>query len=225
MCLFCDFIFPGVANYGYDILIADIIELIESLVSKANPKCILVAHDWGGVLAWSVAQTRPDLVDRFIVLNAPHSSPWIKRIATTWKQFFASWYMFFFNFPYLPELNLRSGDFKLFDALFGKYSKSPEEIDVYKHYFSQAYGITAPLNYYRARLRGYGQIPITVRPVQPPTLILWGRDDTALIAELAEDSAKLCTDATVQYLDACSHWIMIDKPKEVNAAIAQFLSR
>lgn len=219
------------ANYAADILVADIIELIQSLVTEKNQKCVLVSHDWGGVVAWNVAQHRPDLVDRFIVLNAPHSKAWMYRLATSWKQFFSSWYMFFFNFPKLPELSIRSNDYKIFDAFFGRYSKSAEEIDVYKHYFALPYGITGPLNYYRAMLRGYGGNRgdnrsagvTTSQKVKPKTLIIWGRDDTALISELAQDSAELCADAKVEYLDRCSHWIQIHRPKEVNDIMHKFL--
>ncbi|XP_017491585.1 PREDICTED: epoxide hydrolase 2-like [Rhagoletis zephyria] len=218
----------GIANYAYPLLVADLVELVESLVSgKKQNKIVLVAHDWGGVLAWTLAQTRPDLVDRFIVMNAPHPDAWVERIATSWKQFFASWYMFFFNVPCLAEISLRSGDFKVFDVLFGKYSKNaPEETAVYKHYFSLPNGTTAPLNYYRARLRGYGQVPessTTTPSVQPKTLILWGRNDTALIEVLAADSARYCARSTVHYIEDCSHWIQLEKPAEVNKLMAEFL--
>ena len=135
--------------------------------------------------------------------------------------------MFFFNCTYLAEISLRSSDFKLFDQLFGKYSKSTEEIDVYKHYSALKNGITGPVNYYRAMLRGYGDKSIhssqSETKVVPKTLILWGRDDTALISELAQDSARQCKDATVQYLDKCSHWIQVHQPAEVNEIMNKFL--
>ena len=227
-------LFLGVANYSSHILEADLAELIQSLVAeKSNQKCILVAHDWGGVIAWRLAQHWPELVDRFIVLNAPHGKAWLYRLSVSWKQFAASWYMFFFNFPWLPEWSFRSHDFRIFNILFGKYCKSLEEIDVYKYYFSQPYGITGPLNYYRAMLRGYdgGKLsqtqPIDNKPnlVQPPTLIIWGRDDDALIPELAQDSAKSCHNAQVEYLDNCSHWIQFQRPQQVNEIMNKFLQQ
>lgn len=223
--------FVGVSKYAFNILVDDIIELIESLVSKGQPKCVLVAHDWGGVLAWTVTQLRPDLVDRFIVLNAPHPVSWTHRIATSWKQFFASWYMFFFNVPYLAEISIQSGDFKIFDLLFAKYSKDEtkkeEEAAVYKHYFSLPNGTTGPLNYYRARLRGYGHVPpVVAGSISPKTLIIWGRGDTALIEQLAEDSsALLCAQVKVHYIDDCSHWIQLERPEEVNQLMLDFLSQ
>jgi len=210
------------------------VELIESLVSTkskvADQKCILVAHDWGGVIAWNVAQFRPDLVDRYLALNAPHPKAWQHRLATSWQQFFASWYMFLFNVPLLAEWNIRSLDFRLFDLLFGKYSSGSSEIDVYKHYFAQPYGITAPLNYYRAMLRGYGNTDKVGgsskggHKVEPKTLVLWGKEDRALVKELAQDSALLCADAQVVYLEQCSHWIQLHRPNEVNEAMRNFLS-
>ena len=134
----------------------------------------------------------------------------------------------------LPEWSFRSHDFRIFNIFFGKYCKSSEEIDVYKYYFAQPYGTTGPLNYIRALFRGYGigyeknltQLVDNKRDsVQPPTLIIWGRDDNALIPELAKDSAKICNNVRVEYLDNCSHWIQIQRPQQVNEIMDKFLQQ
>lgn len=224
----------GVKNYSSDLLYEDIVGVINYLVTPENPKCVLVSHDWGGVVAWNVAQRRPDLVHRFVALNAPHPKAWQGRLATSWSQFRSSWYMFFFNLPLLPELFLRNRDFKALDNMFGKHNRGSGEMDVYKHYFAKPYGVEGPLNYYRAMLRGYGvqqggperkKSSTKSSLVEPKTLILWGEDDDALISELATDSAALCKDAQVKYLPNCSHWIQVHKPKEVNEAMEEFLEK
>ncbi|KAH9393308.1 Epoxide hydrolase 4 [Tyrophagus putrescentiae] len=223
----------GVKHYSADLLYEDLVGVISSLVTKENPKCILVSHDWGGVIAWNVAQRRPDLVHRFIALNAPHPKAWQGRLATSWRQFRSSWYMFFFNLPLLPELFMRNRDFKVLESMFGKHNKGAGEMDVYKYYFAKPYGVEGPLNYYRAMLRGYGlrkdggqeNKKGTSSLVEPKTLILWGEDDDALISELATDSATFCKDAEVKYLPDCSHWIQVHKPKEVNEAMKEFLKK
>lgn len=223
-------LFLGVKHYSTDLLVADVIELLEILLTKsANKKAVLVAHDWGGIIAWTVAQMRPDLIDRFVVLNAPQPAVWRRRIATTWRQFFASYYMFFFNVPYLPEVYFSRLDYGGLDYLYGKY-QSVTEMDAYKYYFSMPYGLTGPLNYYRASLRGYGSgksgktaAELAKKKIEPKTLIIWGTKDVHLITELAADSAKTCVDATVELVEGCSHWIMVQQPEKVNQIMGQFL--
>lgn len=210
----------SVRAYGTDMLVADLAELIEEYT---NDKCILVAHDWGGVVAWLLAAQHPNLIDRFIVLNAPHPTVWRTTIATNWAQFFRSWYMFFFNMPYIPEISIMSGDFKIFDRLFEKYLQK-DEIEIYKYYFGRCYGVTAPLNYYRATLRGYGQKnERKLNKVKPKTLIIWGDRDLALVTSLAEDSRAQCETAQLNLVEGATHWVQLDKPNEVNSHMRQFL--
>ena len=218
-------------NYAFKTLVDDIIELIESLQSTKHNKCVLVGHDWGGIISWTVAQTRPDLVDRFIVINAPHMDAGKCRAAISWRQFFSSWYMFIFNIPFLPELLLRGNDLAFFNQIIDQFSKdSPDErlqtAEVYKHYFGQPGGFTSPLNYYRALLRGYGSgenYPIT--KVKTKTLIIWGKADMALVSELVDDSAALCEDVTVRYLEKSNHFVQMEDPDKVNELISQFLAK
>lgn len=211
-----------VRAYATDMLVADLAELIGEYTSD---KCILVAHDWGGVVAWLLAAQHPNLVDRFIVLNAPHPAVWTATISTNWGQFFRSWYMFFFNMPYVPEISIMSGDFSIFDRLFEKYLKK-DEIDIYKYYFGRCYGVTGPLNYYRARLRGYGQKNKQKQNrVSPKTLIIWGDRDLALVSSLAEDSGTMCDAGQVRLVEGASHWVQMDQPKVVNTYMREFLEK
>ena len=226
----------GVQHYSSDLLVADIVELLEILIAKSAGQqksrrgAVLVAHDWGGIIAWTVAQARPDLVDRFIVLNSPHPAVWAARLATTWRQFLSSWYMFFFNCPLLPELFFSRVDYAGLDYLYGRFN-NPEDMDAYKYYFSMPYGLTGPLNFYRASLRGYGSgktrkaaVELAKRKIEPKTLVIWGTEDEFLITELAADSAALCADGSVQLVERCSHWIMIEQPEKVNQIMAHFLN-
>lgn len=64
-------------------------ELIQVLSPKS--KCILVAHDWGGAIAWLLVTYKPELIEKFIVLNAPNPKIFWNRLKHDWKQFFASW--------------------------------------------------------------------------------------------------------------------------------------
>ena len=87
------------SGYNVSTLLRDIVGLIRSLEYE---KAIIVGHDWGGALAWSFAMRYPQMTERLVVLNAPH--PWaFFRELRTLKQLRKSWYMFFFQIPWLPE--------------------------------------------------------------------------------------------------------------------------
>lgn len=134
--------------------------------------------------------------------------------------------MFFFNIPFLPELRFRSNDFQVFDFIFKKLANK-EEVEGYKYYFSKPYALSAPINYYRALLRGYGFDfirKVQNKRITSPTLVIWGKNDLALSASLAYDSCKSCDDYTIKMIDDCSHWTPFDKPDLVNQYINQFLN-
>lgn len=82
----------GVSNYSVDKLVDDIKDVIYAL---GKDKCILVAHDWGGLVGWFTAAQYPELVHKLIILNAPHWKYFMELVQSSWKQFFMSWYLIF----------------------------------------------------------------------------------------------------------------------------------
>ena len=52
---------------------------------------VLVGHDWGGALSWIVATERPDLVQRLVIMNAPHGKFLTKIMRTKSAQLIKSW--------------------------------------------------------------------------------------------------------------------------------------
>src|SRR5579885_3573611 len=85
---------------GYDIptLLRDIAGLIEGL---GEQRAIIVGHDWGGVLAWQFAIDYPQMTTRLIIMNAPHPGAMLREMHTR-SQRRISWYIFFFQLPWLP---------------------------------------------------------------------------------------------------------------------------
>ena len=53
--------------------------------------CVLVAHDWGGILAYEFTAKHQDMVDKLIVMNAPHFGNFMKYIKSNKSQALKSW--------------------------------------------------------------------------------------------------------------------------------------
>ena len=85
--------------YVMDEFIKDIEGVITGL---GYDKCVLVGHDWGGAIAWHFAYSRPQMVEKLIVLNMPHPARMAEGLRTP-GQLLRSWYMFFFQLPEIPE--------------------------------------------------------------------------------------------------------------------------
>ncbi|KAF7495844.1 Epoxide hydrolase 3 [Sarcoptes scabiei] len=221
----------GIASYGIDRLVNDVFELVTILIENTrNKKIILVAHDWGASIAWYFAMLYPELIEKLIIMNGTHPNAFRNQIENDWRQFFSSWYMFFFQLPLLPELMIRSFNYEMIDKLFKKNTRNEEELEIYKYYYNSLNDLTAPLNYYRAILRGYGRPELIEKlahkkksnEIEVPTLIIWGKNDNALMTDLAASSAQFCRNPTLKILDG-SHWIPFEKPHEVNKLMRDFL--
>ena len=91
---------PGaVGDYHIDHLVADAAALIDAAGAKNT---LLMAHDWGAIIAWQFAIRRTRPLDRLVIMNVPHPAC-LARELRTWAQLKKSWYVFFFQIPWLPE--------------------------------------------------------------------------------------------------------------------------
>src|SRR5688500_17616686 len=61
--------------YHIDHLVDDASALIEAV---ADEPVLLIAHDWGGVVAWVLAHRRPELLRKLVVMNGPHPDAWMR---------------------------------------------------------------------------------------------------------------------------------------------------
>lgn len=219
-----------ISAYRISTLAADINALIDHFgYEKVN----LVGHDWGAAVAWMVATIYPERLKKLVILNVPYPSIMAQAFYSgNLAQLMKSWYMFFFQIPWLPEALLSVGGYDGF-ANSIRFSGKPEtftddDMEKYKEAWLKPGAMTAMLNWYRAMLQGRGsggmstgerQLPrITV-----PTLILWGEKDIALEKSLAEESIKLCENGKIVFFPEATHWLQHDEADAVNQHIHEFL--
>ncbi|GGD16178.1 alpha/beta fold hydrolase [Aureimonas glaciei] len=210
----------GVRAYALGRLVEDI-----SLLARAMEieRFHLIGHDWGGIVAWALAAERPAQVKKLVILNAPHPDALFGYALRSPTQFLRSAYVGFFQFPWLPEALLAARGSKVLErAVVGMARPgafSAEDLALYRQAWRQPRALTSMLNWYRA-LRYRPSYP---EMIKTPTLVLWGRKDTALEPGLADASARRCTDARVVFLPEATHWLHREMPGVVNAEILDFL--
>jgi len=211
----------GIAAYHLDRLAGDVIALADACGFRTIR---LVGHDWGGLVAWWVASLYPDRIDRLAILNAPHPGivgSYIRRHPGQWLR---SSYVGLFQIPVLPERLLTADRCRALRRALTRTSRpgafAASDLDRYVEAWLQPGAMTAMLNWYRA----LAQLPRTAPPrVRVPTLILWGKQDTALQSGLAEASLDLCEDGRIAWFPSASHWLAHEEPVAVNSALQAFL--
>jgi epoxide hydrolase 4 len=216
-----------VRDYRMRHLLDDVAGLIDAAGAQET---LLIGHDWGGAIAWlfALAGIRP--LERLIVMNLPHPRRFRSGLKT-WKQLRRSWYIFFFQLPWLPERILGAdGARRVSGMIRGSAAikdRFPGEVlEVYRKNAAQPGAIAAMLAYYRAYVR-YGVDKELARAVydklETPTLMIWGEEDTALGRELTIGTEELVSDFTLRYVPGVSHWVQQEAPEIVNAMIDAWL--
>ncbi len=216
----------GVRAYDTAVVARDVARLIGALGSG---RAVVVGHDWGGAVAWLVAMRHPEVVERLVILNAPHPERFLRGLRTL-RQLRKSWYMFFFQLPLLPEASVRAGNFALLRRMLRTdpvRSDAFTESDIrrYVEALSRPGALTAAINYYRTLFRRDPRRALEeLRPIEAPVLVIWGERDRYLGAELAQPSAAWVPDVRVAPLPDASHWVHLDRPDRVNALMLDFLA-
>ncbi|OSZ72885.1 epoxide hydrolase [Sphingomonas sp. IBVSS1] len=212
----------GKAAYHIDHLVDDVVGMFDAAGARRR---LLVAHDWGAVIAWVVAMRRAVPLDDLIIMNVPHPTVFRDLIRHYWPQRLKSWYVAFFQIPWLPEVLLRQRRAEGIANAFKNMAvdKSAFPPDVLDHYRQNALipgALTAMINYYRANL---GILDEVAPQISVPTLMLWGEEDTALDVKLTEGYGRHVRDFTLVRFPNVSHWVQQEAPGPVNAAMLDWL--
>ncbi len=223
-----------VEQYKMRLLIEDIRQLAESLGHK---KFTLVAHDWGGGVAWPFAAYFPQYLDGLIIINAPHPVTFQRELRLNPDQRKASSYILFFRDPKAEKVLsdnhfawLLKGAFK---DIIEKGVLKEEDIKGYIEAWSQPGALTGGLNYYRAADMSVLEKPIETPggqaesqafpKIKVPTLVIWGEKDEALLTGVINGLDQYVEWLTVKRIPDASHWVVHEKPDLVNSLIREFI--
>lgn len=201
-------------EYGIPIVIRDLLGILDVLGIQ---RVQLVAHDWGAAVGWRMVAEHPDRVLRYVALSvgAPGGP-------TTIEQREKSWYIAFFRQQGVAEEQLTRDNWRLFR----EWARNPVDVDRYIQNLSRPGALTAGLNWYRAT----GGLPAAGTVTQPPRITrpvlgIWS-DGDAYLTELPMKTSGERVQGTFRYekVSGASHWLMLDKPEELNRLLLSFLS-
>ena len=216
----------GVKNYQLEVLMED----VGALIDAANAsEVILMAHDWGAVIAWHFAMREIRPLKQLVICNVPHPVPAMKAMGSGLEQLKKSWYIFFFQLPWFPERMMARGSM---GDLIRSSASAPENyssdvVALFEENGSRPENLTAMVNYYRALVRGGGsarQRKLGFPKIETPTLMLWGEDVMALSMATTFGTDAHVSDLTLRYFPGISHWVQQDAPVEANAMLKAFLA-
>lgn len=216
-----------ITDYLLDKIASDVILLLDQLgIERAH----IAGHDFGASVTWLLISRYPQRFCSAIILNVPHPRILQKKLKTSKQQQRKSWYMFFFQLPFLPEFWLRRQNFRAAINLLVGSSRSgtftEADLSAYRLAWSQPGALRAMVNWYRAGIR-FGLPRRTDKEwhVATPTLIIWGEDDVFLLPEMAQESLEYCDNGQCLLLPGASHWIQHEEPERVSSEMILHFQR
>jgi pimeloyl-ACP methyl ester carboxylesterase len=220
-----------VAAYRPKHLVQDIAALAQI---EGAPLACLVAHDWGGAVAWNFANQLPQLTRKLAIVNSPHPGTFLRALQESPRQREASAYMNFLARPDAEKL-LREDGYRRLLGFFTNWGPAPWLTEAVKAQYRAIWdaSLTGGLNYYRASpLRPPREgdpaaaavtLPREMLTVDVPTLVIWGMQDAALLPELVEGLEEYVPRLTLEKVPEASHWIIHEQPQRVIASLEAFL--
>jgi epoxide hydrolase 4 len=233
------------ADYAMPKLVEDVRALAsQRLKETGGEKFTLVAHDWGGVVAWVFAAQHPEMLDKLVIVNAPHPTVFGRLLAEDPAQQQASQYMLMFRGPNAEQTLSENSYAMLTSMVLGAGLKdgtiTDDDRKMYVDAWSQPGALTGGLNYYRASGVGPRQRPPSdgdaARPaaapppapdlvVRVPTLVIWGEKDTALLPSNLQGLDRVVPALTIKRVPDGTHWVVREKAPEVNRLIREFIGQ
>jgi pimeloyl-ACP methyl ester carboxylesterase len=235
----------AVEEYDIGKLVGDVRGLVEHLAGAHHlgaARCVLVGHDWGGVVAWATAMACPEIVERLVIVNAPHPKIFERELRENPKQQEASQYMLVFRSAQAEAMMSANNFAMMQETILGEGMRqghiSEADRKAYVEAWSQPGALTGGLNYYRAAEVGPGgggpgaggheafkmKHPAASFELKMPTLVIWGEKDPYILTGNLEGLERYVPKLTVERIPDSTHWVVHEKPARVNELIRVFLA-
>lgn len=205
----------GLENYDMRLLVGDV---VTALTKLGKGKAILMAHDWGGAIAWQVALNVPQVVDKLIILNLPHPRGLGRELASNPDQQKASEYARRFQQP--------DSDKALTAEALANWVTDPAAKAKYIEAFRRG-DFAAMMAYYQ---RNYPRPPYPAPPADfkkltMPVLLIHGLKDWALLSPALNGTWDWVDDLTLVTIPEAGHFVQSDAPEKVNRSVKMWLAR
>jgi pimeloyl-ACP methyl ester carboxylesterase len=216
----------AVEEYKVHHLVDDITSLIRHFKRE---KAFVAGHDWGAGVAWAVAEKHPEYIEKMACLQVPPPFFWRKNF--TINQFLASWYMFFFQIPHLPEWFMSRNDYAfMVNALKNSTAQSgvftDEDLAEYKRSWNEPVALTCMINYYRANVfqRLFGKYDSNFK-FKVPTLFIYGEKDHAVLPSTVKGVGEV-VDAPFREvrIPNSAHWVQQEAKEIVTESLRGFFA-
>jgi pimeloyl-ACP methyl ester carboxylesterase len=223
----------AVRDYRAKPLVEDVIQIADAF---GHERFTLVAHDWGGAIAWNVAAWHPERVERLVVINAPHPMTFLRELKTNPAQVEASAYMTLFRTDKAERVMAEDEFRRLQRMTVDQWAAnggdaSPATVAGYLSAWSQPGALTAMLNWYRASPlhppepdAPLPELDAAQFHVRVPTLVIWGERDQALLPGIIDGLGAHVDDLRIERIPDASHWVVHERGARVNELIERFLA-
>jgi pimeloyl-ACP methyl ester carboxylesterase len=231
--------------------IHNLITFIAKFINTVSPehKVTLVAHDWGGVIAWPLAAFYPQYIEKLVIINAAHPSTFTREMINNPLQRDKSAYIHALISRDAQTLLTKNNFQYLSETLMTGHANGANK-ENYTQAWQQPGAINAMLQYYRAMpqlapldkaqnqqdnrntprtsssgpVKDAGAMKIPNIVIHLPTLILWGEQDQAFVTENLNGIEQYVPSCTIKRYADASHWLMHEKSDQINQAIADFIT-
>jgi pimeloyl-ACP methyl ester carboxylesterase len=204
----------GVSSYQVDKIVSDVVAVANAVGFN---RFHVIGHDWGGFVAWMVADRYPDRVVTVASLSTPHPEALWESLGYR-NQLKRSAYIVGLWLFALPEFVSSYAD-----SLYLRYhswdTKIPSEIAEYGKVFREPGALRAAFNWYRAYPIAAPQLSKTAQP----SLLIWGVQDKAFGRVAVEKSASYVKGPFQYYELNAGHALMSEIPEVVTAAVISHL--
>lgn len=212
----------GVPAYDLDELAEDVIALAAHF---GETRLRVVGHDWGASVAWWLASTRADVMEKAAMINAPHPAIWKHAIHNDKAQRKKSRYVRGMRMRVLPEMMIRRKNYAAFVSSLKGSSREgafeEAEFDAYRRAWDEPKALTSMIHWYRALLKK--ALPAQPARIETPVLLIWGERDIFADVSLAKRSIDLCERGGSLFFAEGTHWVQREEPQRINEMLITFL--